>query len=92
MKQADHATIPDHFPQPLLTAGDPVTEQHIPEKRDNLYAQSLGDPGLFRFDESVVNVFPDMIKRSVPGYTTIVAMTGLLARRYARTGTNAATY
>jgi tRNA (cmo5U34)-methyltransferase len=88
MKQADHATIPAHFAQPLPTAGDPVTEQHTPEKRDTLYSQSLGDPGLFRFDESVVNVFPDMIKRSVPGYTTIVAMTGLLARRYARTGTN----
>ncbi|MEP4483996.1 MAG: carboxy-S-adenosyl-L-methionine synthase CmoA [Halioglobus sp.] len=65
-----------------------MTDQHTPDRRDNIYAQSLGDPGLFRFDESVVNVFPDMIKRSVPGYTTIVAMTGLLARRYARPGTN----
>jgi tRNA (cmo5U34)-methyltransferase len=65
-----------------------VTEQHEPEGRDTIYARSLGDPGLFRFDESVVNVFPDMIKRSVPGYTTIIAMTGLLARRFAHPGTN----
>ena len=35
------------------------------------------------FNEEVVEVFPDMIKRSVPGYTTIVAMTGLLAQRHA---------
>ena len=32
---------------------------------------------LFSFDESVARVFPDMIRRSVPGYSTIVAMTGL---------------
>jgi tRNA (cmo5U34)-methyltransferase len=31
-------------------------------------------------------VFPDMIRRSVPGYATIVAMTGLLAGRYATPG------
>jgi len=31
-------------------------------------------------------VFPDMIKRSVPGYSTIVSMTGLLAGRYATPG------
>jgi len=65
-----------------------VTKPHTPNKRDTIYAESLGDPGLFAFDESVVNVFPDMIKRSVPGYTTIVAMTGLLARRYARPDSN----
>ena len=41
---------------------------------------------MFKFDESVARVFPDMIKRSVPGYPTIVAMTGLLAGRYALAG------
>ena len=56
------------------------------ESRDNIYADPLREAGLFTFDESVAKVFPDMIKRSVPGYTTIVAMTGLLAQRYASPG------
>jgi len=54
--------------------------------RDTLFAKTLGDPGLFSFNESVVGVFPDMIKRSVPGYSTVIAMTGLLAARHAREG------
>lgn len=53
------------------------------DSRDTIYADPLREAGLFTFDESVARVFPDMIKRSVPGYTTIVAMTGLLAQRYA---------
>ena len=46
----------------------------------------MREAGLFTFDENVARVFPDMIKRSVPGYTTIVAMTGLIAQRYASPG------
>ncbi len=38
----------------------------------------------FAFDENVARVFPDMIRRSVPGYETIIALTGLLAEQYAR--------
>lgn len=51
--------------------------------QDTLFADLLSDPGLFTFDESVAQVFPDMIRRSVPGYPTIIAMTGLLAARHA---------
>ncbi|MEH6608852.1 MAG: carboxy-S-adenosyl-L-methionine synthase CmoA [Halioglobus sp.] len=58
------------------------------DKRDTLYAEPLADPGLFVFDDKVASVFPNMIKRSVPGYPTIVAMTGLLAARYATAGSN----
>jgi len=54
--------------------------------RDKLYAETLDEPGQFAFDDSVARVFPDMIQRSVPGYTTIIAMTGLLAGRYAQAG------
>jgi tRNA (cmo5U34)-methyltransferase len=54
--------------------------------RDTIYADPLSDTGLFTFDDSVARVFPDMIKRSVPGYPTIVSMTGLLAGRYATAG------
>ncbi len=35
----------------------------------------------FAFDETVAEVFPDMIRRSVPGYELVVPMTGLLAAR-----------
>jgi tRNA (cmo5U34)-methyltransferase len=42
----------------------------------------------FVFDESVANVFPDMIRRSVPGYETIVALIGLLAEQYAQDNSN----
>jgi len=58
----------------------------VNEPRDTLYADPTLEFGLFTFDESVAKVFPDMIRRSVPGYTTIVAMTGLLAGRYATPG------
>jgi tRNA (cmo5U34)-methyltransferase len=52
--------------------------------KDSIYAKPLGDISAFTFDENVVNVFPDMIQRSVPGYSTIIAALGLLAKRYAQ--------
>jgi len=39
----------------------------------------------FVFDDAVANVFPDMIRRSVPGYETVVPLTALLAARHLRT-------
>ena len=36
----------------------------------------------FAFDESVASVFPDMIRRSVPGYETVTPLTGLVAARH----------
>ena len=54
--------------------------------RDELFSSPLSDPGLFRFDASVASVFPDMINRSVPGYATVVGMTGTLAAQHARSG------
>jgi len=52
--------------------------------QDNLYASPIASVSSFKFDESVVNVFPDMIQRSVPGYQAIVSAIGLLAGRYAQ--------
>ncbi len=48
-------------------------------QRDRLYAKV--QPGIidFVFDERVAVVFPDMIQRSVPGYSTIINMIGTLA-------------
>src|SRR5690606_36194240 len=53
-------------------------------KPDDLYAQQRAVIERFSFDEQVVRVFPDMIRRSVPGYSTIIEMTGVLAARYAQ--------
>lgn len=58
------------------------------QSADNLYAQPLGDVKAFQFDENVVSVFPDMINRSVPGYSTIVATIGMLAKHFAQPNTN----
>ena len=40
----------------------------------------------FAFDESVAEVFQDMIRRSVPGYETVVGLTGLIAARHLPAG------
>ncbi len=56
---------------------------HNTHSPDTIYANPLGQVAGFSFDQTVVNVFPDMIKRSVPGYTTIISMIGTLAERYA---------
>ncbi len=53
-------------------------------QKDQIYAEPLNAIAGFAFDERVVAVFPDMIQRSVPGYSTIIAMTGVLAERYAQ--------
>lgn len=59
----------------------------VSDDTDTLFQDPLRAPGPFRFDDDVVRVFPDMIKRSVPGYETVIAMTGLLAGRFATAGT-----
>lgn len=60
----------------------------IPNTPDTLFSNPLDEITGFRFDQNVVNVFPDMIKRSVPGYTTIISMIGNLAERYATSNTH----
>ncbi len=52
--------------------------------KDSLYANPIGEISAFKFDETVVDVFPDMIQRSVPGYSTIISAIGLLADRFCR--------
>ncbi|MGB1849268.1 MAG: carboxy-S-adenosyl-L-methionine synthase CmoA [Litorivicinaceae bacterium] len=54
---------------------------------DNLFKTPLSSAGEFRFDEKVALVFPDMIRRSVPGYGHIVGSSGLIAKRYATANT-----
>lgn len=55
---------------------------------DTLFDSPLTQVNDFAFDEAVARVFPDMIQRSVPGYTTIIPMIGLITERYAQAGSH----
>lgn len=51
---------------------------------DKLFSNPLPVISDFVFDDNVARVFPDMIKRSVPGYPTLSESTGLIAGQYAQ--------
>ncbi|MBD1552760.1 carboxy-S-adenosyl-L-methionine synthase CmoA [Pseudomonas typographi] len=54
---------------------------------DRIFSQPLAQVPDFVFNEDVVRVFPDMIKRSVPGYPAIVENLGVLAAQFAQPDT-----
>ena len=64
-----------------------MNEKPLETHRDQLFADLVAEPSQFSFNEAVVDVFPDMIQRSVPGYGTVVRMTGVLTEQYAKGGT-----
>ncbi len=51
-------------------------------KRDNVFSEKLEQIEDFTFGADVVDVFPDMIRRSVPGYKTIIDFIGIMAGQY----------
>lgn len=51
--------------------------------RDQIFAQPQQVVD-FAFTAAVADVFPDMVRRSVPGYETVISQLGVLARRYAQ--------
>ena len=54
---------------------------------DRIYAhKDDGEP--FRFNGEVARVFPDMLRRSIPGYDASLEAIGSLAARYVRPDTN----
>ncbi|CBL43802.1 Putative SAM-dependent methyltransferase [gamma proteobacterium HdN1] len=50
--------------------------------RDDIFSEQQRHLVDFTFDEQVACVFPDMIRRSVPGYETVISMTGVFARQF----------
>ncbi len=54
---------------------------------DKLYIDEKAGDEPFRFDASVARVFPDMLRRSIPGYAASIEAIGSLAARYVRPGT-----
>lgn len=58
-----------------------------PSDPDDLFDRPERPVRPFEFDADVARVFPDMVRRSVPGYAELVGLSGLIARRVARAGT-----
>ncbi|GAA4816731.1 carboxy-S-adenosyl-L-methionine synthase [Marinicella pacifica] len=56
-------------------------------ERDQIFNQAYKKVSAFAFDEQVVSVFPDMIKRSVPGYDTILKGLAMYAMRFVKPNT-----
>ncbi len=54
---------------------------------DQIYKSNKGTEP-FRFDATVAKVFPDMLRRSIPGYAASIEAIGSLAARYVRPLTN----
>lgn len=55
---------------------------------DDLFALQHASISEFVFDDKVAGVFADMIKRSVPGYATLLTGIASIAYQYAQSGTN----
>ena len=62
-----------------------MNDKHAP---DAIYAKPHEQLVDFEFNDAVARVFPDMIRRSVPGYGTLITMLGLLAEEYAQPHSN----
>jgi len=58
----------------------------VGQARDDIFSQPLNAATNFTFDEKVAAVFPYMIKRSVPGYSSVIAMTGVIGNQYTQSG------
>lgn len=56
--------------------------------KDTIFAAPIEKLGDFTFDENVAEVFPDMIQRSVPGYSNIITAIGMLAERFVTPNSN----
>lgn len=54
---------------------------------DLIYSKPKAQVQDFTFDAQVVEVFPDMITRSVPGYNTIIDTIGRLSQRFVQKNT-----
>ena len=57
-------------------------------KQDKIFKQPIKQVVDFNFNAEVVDVFPDMIRRSVPGYETIITLLGVMGHKYAQEDSN----
>lgn len=73
---------------PNLTVQQEATPQENVQREiiqhDTLFTTPLDKAARFSFDEQVVACFPDMIRRSVPGYGQVLAMLPIFAKRHCK--------
>lgn len=62
-------------------------QQYILMTTDKIYQQASEEKP-FRFNDDVAKVFPDMLRRSIPGYAATIEAIGSLAARYVRPDTS----
>jgi len=55
--------------------------------KDTIYTAKDIGASSFEFDTTVAEVFPDMLRRSIPGYAASIQAIGTLAARHAQAGT-----
>lgn len=56
--------------------------------KDKIFEDPLYNIVDFEFDNKVANVFEDMLKRSIPGYSSIIATVGMLTKLYSQPNSN----
>jgi tRNA (cmo5U34)-methyltransferase len=56
--------------------------------KDEIYAVAGKQTEAFEFDDAVASVFPDMLRRSIPGYAASIRGIGALASRFVRPDTH----
>ena len=56
--------------------------------KDKIFGDPLYNIVDFNFDDKVANVFGDMLKRSIPGYSAIISAVGMLTKLYAKPNSN----
>lgn len=54
--------------------------------QDRIFAEMAAEAGSFEFNDDVAEVFPDMLRRSIPGYAASIRAIGTLASRYVQPG------
>ncbi|HAY45341.1 MAG TPA: carboxy-S-adenosyl-L-methionine synthase CmoA [Gammaproteobacteria bacterium] len=57
-------------------------------KTDTVFQDPLEEIADFNFDAAVVDVFEDMVNRSVPGYGLLIALTRTVTRQFAQKNTS----
>ena len=91
----DPAGRDEPLPRSNLSASTLATEQ-TGSAEDGGSDRLFADPGRalvdFAFDTQVAAVFPDMIRRSVPGYETVVPLSGLIAAERVQGGVGTRVY
>lgn len=55
---------------------------------DQIFKDPLYNIVDFSFDNKVANVFEDMLKRSIPGYSAIISAVGMLTKIYSQSNSN----